>query len=112
MSPQSPPADPSINYNAACEAHHEGTAAWCTQSNTFADWKASGSLLWIHGKPGSGKSVVCSVIIRDIKAMSDAGSAHMAYFYFDFRVQDTGKQDSGALLSSLLVQLSGQSDQF
>ncbi|KAH9010699.1 hypothetical protein EDB85DRAFT_1901765 [Lactarius pseudohatsudake] len=51
MSPESPPgADPSINYNAACEAHHEGTAAWCTQSNTFADWKASGSLLWIHGK--------------------------------------------------------------
>ncbi|KAH9025307.1 hypothetical protein EDB85DRAFT_1893942 [Lactarius pseudohatsudake] len=61
MSPQSPPADPSINYNAACEAHHEGTAAWCTQSNTFADWKASGSLLWIHGKPGSGKSVVWCV---------------------------------------------------
>ncbi|KAH9024746.1 hypothetical protein EDB85DRAFT_1894188 [Lactarius pseudohatsudake] len=51
MSPESPPgADPSINYNAACEAHHEGTAAWCTQSNSFADWKASGSLLWIHGK--------------------------------------------------------------
>jgi hypothetical protein len=52
------------------------------------------------------------VIIREIKAMSDAGSAHMAYFYFDFKFQDTGKQDSRALLSSLLVQLSVQSDQF
>ena len=42
--------------------------------------------------------------------MSNAGSAFLAYFYFDFK--DTGKQDSHALLSSLLVQLSNQSEQF
>jgi hypothetical protein len=42
--------------------------------------------------------------------MPDAGSAFLAYFYFDFK--DTTKQDSRALLSSLLVQLSNQSDQF
>ena len=41
--------------------------------------------------------------------MSDAGPAFLAYFYFDFK--DTAKQDSRALLSSLLVQLSNQSDQ-
>ncbi|KAN0127282.1 hypothetical protein V8E53_014886 [Lactarius tabidus] len=35
---------------------------------------------------------------------------YLAYFYFDFK--DTAKQDSRALLSSLLVQLSNQSDQF
>ena len=42
--------------------------------------------------------------------MSDAGVAVLAYFYFDFK--DTEKQDSRALLSSLLIQLSNQSDQF
>jgi hypothetical protein len=42
--------------------------------------------------------------------MSNAGSMFLAYFYFDFK--DTAKQDSRALLSSLLVQLSNQSDQF
>jgi hypothetical protein len=42
--------------------------------------------------------------------MFDTGSAFLAYFYFDFK--DTEKQDSRALLSSLLVQLSNQSDQF
>ncbi len=42
--------------------------------------------------------------------MSNAGSAFLAYFYFDF--QDTAKQDPRALLSSLLVQLSDQSDIF
>ena len=49
-----------------------------------------------------------SVIIRDIKSLSDSGSACMAYFFFDFK--DTGKQDSRALLSSLLIQLSDRSE--
>jgi hypothetical protein len=51
-----------------------------------------------------------SVIIRDIKSISNTGSAFLAYFYFDFK--DTAKHDSRALLSSLLVQLSDQSDIF
>ncbi|KAH9038414.1 hypothetical protein EDB84DRAFT_1437191 [Lactarius hengduanensis] len=104
------PPDPSVNFNTASGAHHEGTAAWCTEGITLTDWKTSGSLLWIHGKPGSGKSILSSAIVRDIKSMSDAGSAFLAYFYFDFK--DTTKQDLRALLSSLLVQLSDQSDTF
>ena len=38
------------------------------------------------------------------------GSAYMAYFFFDFK--DTGKQDAHALLCSLVVQLSYQSESF
>ncbi|KAH9061879.1 hypothetical protein EDB87DRAFT_1830686 [Lactarius vividus] len=102
------PPDPSINYNTACGAHHEGTAAWLTRGDAFNTWKSSGCLLWVHGKPGSGKSILSSVIIRDIEDICIAGFASMAYFYFDFK--DTGKQDSRALLSSLLIQLSDQSD--
>ncbi|KAN0141731.1 hypothetical protein V8E53_000193 [Lactarius tabidus] len=101
------PPDPSVNYNAATSAHHQGTATWCTRGDAL-EWKKSGSLLWIHGKPGSGKTILSSVIIRDIKSMSNAGSAFLAYFYFEFK--DASKQDSRALLSSLLVQLSDQSD--
>ncbi|KAH9055838.1 hypothetical protein EDB83DRAFT_2265301 [Lactarius deliciosus] len=104
------PPDPSVNYNTASDAHHKGTAAWCTKGSTFADWKASGSLLWVHGKPGSGKSILSSAVIRDIKSISNAGSAFLAYFYFDFK--DKAKQDTRALLSSFLVQLSDQSDIF
>ncbi|KAH9177989.1 hypothetical protein EDB89DRAFT_2239711 [Lactarius sanguifluus] len=104
------PPDPSVNYNTASGAHHEGTAEWCTKGNILANWKASGSLLWIHGKPGAGKSILSSAIIHDIKPMSNAGSAFLAYFYFDFK--DKAKQDTRALLSSLLVQLSDQSDIF
>ena len=62
------------------------------------------------GSPNQTDISKSSVIIRDIKAISNAGSAFLAYFYFDFK--DTAKQDSRALLSSLLVQLSDQSDIF
>jgi hypothetical protein len=44
------PPDPSVNLQSASDAHHEGTAAWCTTGSTVANWKKSGSLLWIHGK--------------------------------------------------------------
>jgi hypothetical protein len=50
------------------------------------------------------------VIIRHIESTLNAGSVFLAYFYFDFK--DEGKKDSRALLSSLLNQLSNQSDQF
>jgi hypothetical protein len=50
------------------------------------------------------------VIIQDIRSISEAGSAFLVYFYFDFK--DTAKQDTRALLSSLLIQLSDQSDIF
>ncbi|KAH9988272.1 hypothetical protein BJV74DRAFT_951505 [Russula compacta] len=104
------PPDPSVNYNTASDAHHEGTALWFAKSSAFKSWKASGSFLWIHGKPGSGKSVLSSSIIKSIKDISSKGSAHIAYFFFDFK--DTGKQDVRALLSSLIIQLCHQSDSF
>ncbi|KAH9016742.1 hypothetical protein EDB85DRAFT_2122515, partial [Lactarius pseudohatsudake] len=99
------PPDPSINYNTACGAHHKGTATWLTRGDAFKYWRAHGCLLWVHGKPTVSSS---SVIVRDIEDVCNAGLASMAYFYFDFK--DTAKQDSRALLSSLLIQLSHQSD--
>ncbi|KAH9069637.1 hypothetical protein EDB83DRAFT_2191136, partial [Lactarius deliciosus] len=107
---QAPP-DPSTNHNIAGDRQHEGTAVWFFESNQFEMWKVTGSLLWIHGKPGSGKSVLCSsAIIDDVTTLCNAGSASMAYFYFDFR--DIDKQARRNLLPSLLVQLSARSDAF
>ena len=49
-----------------------------------------------------------SAIIQDIEGMHAAGLATMAYYYFDFR--DVKKQDYYGLLSSLVLQLSAESD--
>ncbi|KAH9165572.1 hypothetical protein EDB89DRAFT_2233302 [Lactarius sanguifluus] len=102
------PPDPSTNHNIACDLHHGGTAQWFFQGSMFGEWKSTGSLLWIYGKPGSGKTILCSAIVQDIVALSEAGLASMAYFYFDFR--DLDKQHIRNLLPSLLIQLSSQVD--
>ncbi|KAH9048924.1 hypothetical protein EDB84DRAFT_1261703, partial [Lactarius hengduanensis] len=83
---------------------------WFFQGSIFIEWKSTGSLLWIHGKPGSGKSVICSSVIQDIMAVCEAGSAVMAYFYFDFR--DLNKQTCRDLLLSLVSQLSTRSSPY
>ncbi|KAH9020379.1 hypothetical protein EDB84DRAFT_570384 [Lactarius hengduanensis] len=101
------PVDPSTNHIIAQKAQHKGTAVWFFQGSIFIEWKSIGSLLWIHGKPGSGKSVICSSVIQDIMAVCEAGSAIMAYFYFDFR--DLKKQTCRDLLLSLVSQLSTRS---
>jgi hypothetical protein len=48
------------------------------------------------------------MIVEATKAVSDAESALMAHYYFDFR--DTAKQDIHGLITSLLTQLSTKSD--
>ena len=49
-----------------------------------------------------------SAIIQNIDGLHAAGLATMAYYYFDFR--DVKKQDCYGLLSSLILQLSAESD--
>ncbi|KAH9073562.1 hypothetical protein EDB83DRAFT_82556 [Lactarius deliciosus] len=102
------PPDPSTNHNIACDASHRQTADWFFEGSKIKEWKFTGSLLWIHGKPGAGKSILCSSIIQDAYVLSEAGLASVAYFYFDFK--DTDKQSRHHLLLSLIYQLSTRSD--
>ena len=55
-------------------------------------------------------SIASSTIIRDIERISAAGSAYLAYYFFDFK--DTRKQDARGFLSSILIQLCSQSTSF
>ncbi|KAH9969705.1 hypothetical protein BC827DRAFT_25282 [Russula dissimulans] len=102
------PPDPSINHNIACGIQHQVTASWFFDSGIYKEWKLDPSLLWVRGKPGSGKSILCSTIIQDIMALCKAGSASMAYFYCDFRDED--KQSHRNILLSVLSQLFAQSN--
>ena len=51
-----------------------------------------------------------SAVIQDVEDMHAAGLATMAYYYFDFR--DVKKQDCYGLLSSLILQLSAESESY
>ncbi|KAH8987325.1 hypothetical protein EDB92DRAFT_1145425 [Lactarius akahatsu] len=100
--------DPTVNYNTARKIYQEGTAVWFLEGGIFKEWDLIGSLLWIHGKPGSGKSILCASIIKHVISLRDAGSAALAYYYFDFR--DEEKRNLRNFVTSLLTQLSDYSE--
>ncbi|KAH9957799.1 hypothetical protein BC827DRAFT_1137259, partial [Russula dissimulans] len=105
------PPDPFITHDTARNAHHEGSAKWFIDGNTFQQWKMGpGSLLWVYGNPGSGKSILSSSVIEDIKMSCERGLASVAFFYFDFK--DESKKNARGALSSLLAQLAAHSDAY
>ena len=55
-------------------------------------------------------ALASSTIIEDVESMRKSGLASLAFFYYDFR--EDGKKDLRGLLSSMLVQLSHQSDSY
>ncbi|KAI9430592.1 hypothetical protein H4582DRAFT_2086545 [Lactarius indigo] len=77
------PPDPSINYNTACGAH--------TRVPQHGSLEVTPSTVGglMAACSGSGKSILSSVIIRDIEDVCK-GFASMAYFYFDFKDTKAG----------------------
>ena len=74
---------------------------WFTESDIFARWKREELLLWLHGKPGYGKTVLSSTIIDDVLHCSE-DTAKLAYFYFSFT--NIEKQTPENMIRSLILQ--------
>lgn len=99
------PPDPWTNHASARQRYEPQTGTWLLQSDQYQKWKTgSSNYLWLYGKAGCGKTVLCSTVIEDIRAhcRTAANSGH-AVFYFSF--SDNQKQSYADLLSSLVVQL-------
>ncbi|KAI0383348.1 ankyrin [Hypomontagnella monticulosa] len=98
--------DPSASHNLARDKHVSGTGDWLVRdSEQFRTWNMSpSSLLWLHGKAGSGKSILTSSVIAHLKTeyASDPRTA-LAYYYFSFRDEST--QNTAVMLASLIKQL-------
>jgi hypothetical protein len=100
--------DPSTNHNAACEMHEPLTGNWLLQSGDFAKWKREPKqLLWLHGIPGCGKTILASTVVEHIKTISKNDSqCQYIFYYFDF--SDSKKQEVAGLLRSGLAQLASR----
>jgi Asp-tRNA(Asn)/Glu-tRNA(Gln) amidotransferase C subunit len=98
--------NPSENHAQARREHEPGTGEWLFKSRAYQDWLSGSSpLLWMHGKAGCCKTIMCSTIIEDVKRrISGQHSAAFAYFYFTF--SETRKQSYSACLCSMITQLS------
>jgi ankyrin repeat domain-containing protein 50 len=92
-----------INHDLARKKHEPKTGDWFLQSEKFITWtNAKRSSLWLRGKAGSGKTILCSTIIDHVIKMCDSNSTdRYAYFYFDFNSKWTAVD----MLRSIIVQL-------
>ncbi|KAI9641514.1 hypothetical protein NHQ30_010325 [Ciborinia camelliae] len=106
------PLDPSQRHNDLRRRRHEKTGDWFVEEDDFKDWKISqpASLLWIHGIPGCGKSVLASRIIDALAAHCKGREAEglgLAYFYFDFSIEEQQKKTK--MIRSVIWQLAVRS---
>ncbi|KAL0633451.1 hypothetical protein Q9L58_007664 [Maublancomyces gigas] len=80
---------------------YSGTCEWLLTTEEFMDWRFSGNtskLLWISGHPGTGKTVLMSFLLRELRKRST-----VAYFFCDDK--DEGRRTAAAILKSLVYQL-------
>ncbi|KAI8628879.1 hypothetical protein F5Y19DRAFT_99967 [Xylariaceae sp. FL1651] len=82
----------------------EGTCEWILEHPKFGSWLSSSTsnLLWLHGRPARGKSVLSSFLVSNLR---DTGAAVQHFF---FRTGDETKRSITALLKSLAFQIAAQ----
>ncbi|RMX87714.1 hypothetical protein D0869_02164 [Hortaea werneckii] len=97
--------DPWTNHNSARVRHEDSTGSWLLQSAVYQTWKSNtGGRVWLSGKAGCGKTVLCSTVIEDIHKLCQH-SPDTAYTMFYFSFSDKYKQASEYLIRSLVAQL-------
>ena len=72
------PRDPSVDYDIASDARHEGTTLWFMACDAFKDWKASNSLLWIYGKRTSPRPY-SSLWLMDVISIAGCGKSVLRF---------------------------------
>ncbi|WQF77080.1 Putative NACHT nucleoside triphosphatase, P-loop containing nucleoside triphosphate hydrolase [Colletotrichum destructivum] len=87
----------------------EGTGKWLLQDPTFLQWKneSASSILWLHGIPGSGKSKLTSIVVKDAQdAFSNNQTPAPVYFYCSRNPAEPGRSDPSRIVASFARQLS------
>lgn len=100
--------DSSAHHNIVLKGRTEGTGAWLLTGAQFEAWRDSAemSVLWIHGIPGCGKTVLTSSVIDHVQQFISTRrhASALAFYYFQFSHKDTSTMD--LMLRSLIYQIS------
>ncbi|KAK3324446.1 hypothetical protein B0T19DRAFT_230581 [Cercophora scortea] len=100
--------NPTNNHDQAWGLHEPHTSEWLMRSDEWASWMDGDCrLLWIHGIPGAGKTILCSYVIETLsghpKMTQQAGRSALAYYYCHHsRSHDS---DTGPFLAWIFKQL-------
>ncbi|KAJ3769352.1 hypothetical protein FB446DRAFT_812382, partial [Lentinula raphanica] len=95
--------DCSINFATALNQRVVGTGQWILNNPIYLEWEKKGSILWIQGKAGSGKTFLITSIIDNLR--NTKSISLVVYHYFDICNNIGDKSSFQGLLLSLLLQL-------
>lgn len=99
-------SNPQSNFDTSRQLRHQGTGRWLAQLPEFQKWlSVPGSILWLKGIPGAGKTVLAGVVIEEaLKKTTEASSS--AFFFCDYKNEHTHSPDT--ILRALVYQLAIQ----
>jgi ankyrin repeat protein len=95
-------------------AHYcPGTGGWFLKSAQYTAWQRTESeqsgMLWCHGFPGVGKSVLASLAVDDLLQKQRSQGLYLCHFFCDDSLR--GRQTTLAVLQTMLSQLIKQGDE-
>ncbi|KAK7955119.1 hypothetical protein PG988_015813 [Apiospora saccharicola] len=101
------PLDYGTQHSDYLQRRHEGTGNWLLDSDEYLEWlNDDHGTLFCPGIPGSGKTILTSMVINDIEDRSKKDtSTAIAYVYLDYRREED--QTVNNLLSCIAKQLGG-----
>nr|RBQ87558.1 hypothetical protein FVER53263_13571 [Fusarium verticillioides] len=105
--------DPSPIHNRSRKLYEDGTGSWMLRSQHWAGWLASSTrCLWVHGIPGSGKTVLASWLIENVQSHCKRVSTRKSpcvnvyyYCYFGHHQDERGGEPSTPELLDTLEQI-------
>jgi hypothetical protein len=108
-------------YDQARQQHLPGTSQWIVNEKVFITWIANETVstdidsayrnvLWIKGKPGSGKTILATEVLRSLQArrgLTKGKPETTAFHFFSYRYEENRCLRSAwsTLLSQILRQL-------
>jgi NACHT domain len=108
---------PILEQNAARLS--EGTGSWMLGNTEFTEWlnKPISQVLWLHGDPGTGKTVITTSLTRELTAILELRDKSIRQngqgpepkenilVYFFCSITDRRRRSALAILSNLLYQI-------
>jgi hypothetical protein len=77
--------DPTSLHERALKLHESHTGQWVLRSDSWKRWfHGDERFLWIHGIPGSGKTVLASYLIQEIQSACEKKPDAVCVFYYCF----------------------------
>ncbi|KAJ5151324.1 uncharacterized protein N7482_010576 [Penicillium canariense] len=94
------PVSPSLRQSEVFNSHQKGTGIWLLETEDFQQWiRGEKQVLFCPGIPGSGKTVLSSIIIDHLEQrFPNPDGVVIAYLFCDYRQQHTLFELYSALL--------------